>query len=44
MDENTGAAVIQLSEGDMAMIEEAMPTGAGAGNRYPDTQMKAIQL
>jgi len=44
VDENIGAAAIQLSEGDMAMIEEAMPPGAGAGNRYPDKQMKAIQL
>lgn len=44
VDENMAAAAIQLSEGDMAMIEEAMPPGAGAGNRYPDKQMKAIQL
>ena len=44
VDENIGAADIQLSEEDMAMIEEAMPPGAGAGNRYPDPQMKAIQL
>ena len=44
VDENMAAATIQLSEGDMAMIEEAMPPGAGAGNRYPDKQMKAIQL
>ncbi|MCH8077911.1 MAG: aldo/keto reductase [SAR324 cluster bacterium] len=44
VDENIGAADIQLSEEDMALIEEAMPPGAGAGNRYPDPQMKAIQL
>lgn len=44
VDENIGAADIQLSEEDMAMIEEAMPPGAGAGNRYPDPQMKALQL
>ena len=44
VDENMAAAAIQLSEGDMAMIEETMPPGAGAGNRYPDKQMKAIQL
>ncbi|MEE8434913.1 MAG: aldo/keto reductase [bacterium] len=44
VDENIGAAAIQLSEGDIAMIEEALPPGAGAGNRYPDPQMKTIQL
>lgn len=44
VDENIAAAAIELSEGDMATIEEAMPPGAGAGNRYPDQQMKAVQL
>lgn len=44
VDENIGAARIHLSAGDMQMIEEAMPSGAGAGTRYPEKGMKGVQL
>jgi aryl-alcohol dehydrogenase-like predicted oxidoreductase len=36
LEENAGAADVELSEGDLARIEEAFPKGATAGDRYPD--------
>ncbi len=43
LDENLGALDVSLNEGDMAMIDEAMPVDAGAGLRYPEPQMKSLQ-
>jgi aryl-alcohol dehydrogenase-like predicted oxidoreductase len=36
LEENAGAADVELSEDDLARIEEAFPKGATAGDRYPD--------
>jgi aryl-alcohol dehydrogenase-like predicted oxidoreductase len=36
LEENAGAVDVQLSEGDLARLEEAFPKGATAGERYPD--------
>jgi aryl-alcohol dehydrogenase-like predicted oxidoreductase len=36
LDENVQAAEIELSEEDLARIEEAAPAGAAAGDRYAD--------
>ena len=36
LEENAGAADVELSEDDLARIEEAFPKGATSGDRYPD--------
>ncbi len=40
LDENAAAANIELSEADMAHLDEAAPVGAGAGERYAPSGMK----
>ncbi|WP_326669938.1 aldo/keto reductase [Streptomyces sp. NBC_01257] len=37
--EALGALDVRLDTADLAAIEEAVPAGAAAGNRYPDSQM-----
>src|SRR5829696_429770 len=37
--EALGALEVTLDEADLAAIEEAVPTGAAAGERYPEAQM-----
>jgi aryl-alcohol dehydrogenase-like predicted oxidoreductase len=44
LEENLGALGIELSARDLEPIDEAIPAGAAAGSRYPDAQMKAVQL
>jgi aryl-alcohol dehydrogenase-like predicted oxidoreductase len=44
LDENLGALGVRLSADDLARIAEAMPAGAAAGTRYPEAQMKGVQL
>ncbi|HXJ81502.1 MAG TPA: aldo/keto reductase, partial [Candidatus Methylomirabilis sp.] len=44
LEENLGALSIQLSAGELERIGEAMPAGAAAGLRYPEPQMKGLQL
>jgi aryl-alcohol dehydrogenase-like predicted oxidoreductase len=44
LEENLGALSIQLSASDLERISEAMPPGAAAGTRYPEPQMKGVQL
>ena len=44
LEENMGALAIQLTVSDRERIDEAMPPGAAAGSRYPEPQMKAVQL
>jgi aryl-alcohol dehydrogenase-like predicted oxidoreductase len=36
LEENARAAEVELSDGDLARIEEAFPKGATSGERYPD--------
>jgi aryl-alcohol dehydrogenase-like predicted oxidoreductase len=36
LEENAGAAQVELSDQDLARIEEAFPKGATSGERYPD--------
>ena len=36
LEENAGAANVELSEDDLARIDDAAPVGATAGERYPD--------
>ncbi|MGH7267224.1 MAG: aldo/keto reductase [Candidatus Rokuibacteriota bacterium] len=44
LDENLGALAVRLDPDDLARIDEAMPLGAAAGNRYPDGQMKTVHV
>jgi aryl-alcohol dehydrogenase-like predicted oxidoreductase len=42
LEENAGAAGVTLTEDDLAGIEEAMPRGSAAGERYGEQQMRAV--
>ena len=44
LEENVEALSISLSQDDLARINEAMPTGAAAGSRYPEAQMKGVNI
>ena len=44
VDENIGALDVPLDRSDVERISEAVPTGAGAGLRYPAPQMKGVYL
>jgi aryl-alcohol dehydrogenase-like predicted oxidoreductase len=40
--ESLGALDINLDSEDLAAIEEAIPAGAAAGDRYPEAQMSHL--
>jgi aryl-alcohol dehydrogenase-like predicted oxidoreductase len=42
LEENAGAAGVTLTEDDLASIEEVMPRGSAAGERYTEEQMRAV--
>jgi aryl-alcohol dehydrogenase-like predicted oxidoreductase len=42
LEDNAGAADVTLTEDDLARIEEAMPRGSAAGERYSEEQMRAV--
>ncbi len=42
LEENAGAAGVTLTQDDLASIEEAMPRGSAAGERYTEEQMRAV--
>ncbi len=42
LEENAGAAGVSLTEDNLASIEEAMPRGSAAGERYSEEQMRAV--
>src|SRR5262245_19617675 len=44
LEENLGALDVSLTPEDLGALDEAMPPGAAAGSRYPDGQMKSVQL
>jgi aryl-alcohol dehydrogenase-like predicted oxidoreductase len=44
LEENIGALDVELSEGDLAAIQDAMPVDAINGLRYPDAGMRALNL
>jgi aryl-alcohol dehydrogenase-like predicted oxidoreductase len=44
LEENVEALSISLSTDDLARINEAMPPGAAAGSRYPEAQMKGVNI
>ncbi|WP_416357909.1 aldo/keto reductase [Aureimonas phyllosphaerae] len=44
LEENAEAVHVELTADDLAEIDEAFPTGAAAGERYPEAGMKAVNL
>ncbi len=42
LDEALGALDVQLTAGDLAAIERAVPAGAAAGARYAEPQMAML--
>jgi aryl-alcohol dehydrogenase-like predicted oxidoreductase len=42
LEDNAGAAGVTLTADDLAHIEEAMPRGSAAGERYSEAQMRSI--
>jgi aryl-alcohol dehydrogenase-like predicted oxidoreductase len=44
LEENVEALSITLTKDDLARIDEAMPVGAAAGSRYPEAQMKTVNI
>ena len=42
LEENAGAADVELAEEDLRRIEEAMPRGSAAGERYSEEMMRAV--
>ena len=42
LEENAGAADVELTEADLARIEEAMPRGSVSGERYSEQMMRAV--
>jgi aryl-alcohol dehydrogenase-like predicted oxidoreductase len=42
LEENAAAADVTLTEEDLRRIEEAMPRGSAAGERYSERQMRAV--
>ncbi len=43
VEENTAAAEVALSPGQLAALDEAMPVGAAAGERYPAESMGSVE-
>ncbi len=44
LEENLGALGVRLSADDRGRIDEAMPSGAAKGGRYPDAQLRGVYL
>jgi aryl-alcohol dehydrogenase-like predicted oxidoreductase len=44
LEENVGALDVELTQEDLARIDEAAPKGAAFGARYPETSMRSINL
>ena len=42
LEENAGASGVELTEEDLRRIEEAMPRGSAAGERYSEEMMRAV--
>jgi aryl-alcohol dehydrogenase-like predicted oxidoreductase len=44
VEENAAAADIALTEDQLAALDEAMPAGAVAGERYPAESLATVEL
>ena len=43
LEENVAAVDISLSDGDLARLDEILPPGAAAGDRYPDMRWVRVE-
>ncbi|WJW70239.1 aldo/keto reductase (plasmid) [Candidatus Chlorohelix allophototropha] len=44
LEENMGAIQVKLTEAEVALLENVFKPGVGAGTRYPETAMRAVNL
>jgi aryl-alcohol dehydrogenase-like predicted oxidoreductase len=44
LEQNVAAAEVELSDDEVARLDEAFPVGAAEGERYPEAQMKTIGI
>lgn len=44
LEENVAAADIELTDDDLAALDQAAPVGAAAGTRYPEAGMKSLNV
>jgi aryl-alcohol dehydrogenase-like predicted oxidoreductase len=44
LEENVKALDVQLDARDTERISAAIPTGAAAGTRYPEAQLKGVHI
>ena len=44
LEENVAAADIELTDDQLAALDEALPVGAVAGARYPEAGMASVEL
>ena len=44
LEENLGALGVRLSADDRTRMDQAMPSGAAKGGRYPDAQLRGVYL
>lgn len=44
LEENAQALAVRLDAADVARLSSAIPTGAAAGTRYPEAQMKGVHI
>ncbi|HSO73861.1 MAG TPA: aldo/keto reductase, partial [Blastocatellia bacterium] len=44
LEENVAASQIELTDDDLALINEMLPQGAAAGTRYPEAMMKFVNM
>ena len=44
LDENAAAAAVSITPAEVAALQDAVPTGAAAGTRYPAPAMKSVYI
>ena len=44
LDENAAAAAVPITSAEVAALQDAVPTGAAAGTRYPGPAMKSVYI
>jgi aryl-alcohol dehydrogenase-like predicted oxidoreductase len=44
LEENVAAAEVRLTPEEVASLQEAIPSGAAAGTRYPGPAMKSVYI
>lgn len=44
LEQNAAAAELELTAAELAALDAAFPIGAAAGERYPESGMRAVEL